>query len=133
MNMKTLPWEEINGGAVIRTSGAFTAGILPQLEYTVYTLAGRAPALIALDCALISDIDAAVIAFLLRSSNRLRKRDIIFALCNLSRELQRKFEILNVYQCLTVLTDRAITDSGTLSQASPPGQESIRAEHTRRL
>jgi len=131
MNMKILPWEEINGGAVIRTSGAFTAATLPQLEYTVRTLAGRAPALIALDCALISDMDAAVIAFLLRSSSRLGKRNITFALCNLSREIQRKFEILNVYKCLTVLADRAINDSGTLAQASRPGQESIRGDHTR--
>ncbi|HNW29658.1 MAG TPA: STAS domain-containing protein [Spirochaetota bacterium] len=130
MNRKTLPWEEISGAAVIRTSGAFTASILPQLEYTVQSLAGRAPSHIILDCALISDIDAAVIAFLLRSGNRLRKYNITFALCNLNREMKRKFEILNVYKCLTIL-DKALNDPDRTLKASRPDQEAIRAENTR--
>ncbi|HOT44252.1 MAG TPA: STAS domain-containing protein [Spirochaetota bacterium] len=129
--MKTLPWEDINGAAVIRASGSFTASVLPKLEHTVHALAGRAPALIVLDCVLISDVDAAVIAFLLRSSNRLKKRNITFALCNPSREIMRKLEILNVCKCLTILADKAISDFGGTPRESRPTRKFMPAEQAR--
>jgi len=116
--MKMLPYEEINGTAIIRTRGAFTAKTLPRLEYTVRSLVNRAPELIALDCAMISDIDAAAIAFLLRSSNHLKKHDITFAICNLNRDMKRKFDILSIPRCLTIISDRAIHDHGIVPLAA---------------
>lgn len=101
--MIMLPFEEFNDIVIIHASGALTARTLPQLEHTMYTLINRCPSLIALDCAMISYIDAAVIAFLLRCNNLLKEKSITFAICSMNRDMKRKLEILNITKCLTIL------------------------------
>ncbi|MBP7735639.1 MAG: STAS domain-containing protein [Spirochaetes bacterium] len=114
--MGTLYFEECDATILVRMNENPTCVNLARMEREIESLIKNNPSRIAMDCSCMKNIDAAVIAFLLKFNTRLKRQDIDLVLCGLSRDMIRKLDILTVLDKFTIQKDDPINGPQCHSQ-----------------